>query len=39
MWDWATEDPHSFFMVDLRDRERMFRRNFDEVIVLSEAER
>ena len=32
MWDTATTEPNDFFLVDLRDREKMFRKNWDCVL-------
>jgi hypothetical protein len=32
LWDKATEEPHSFLLVDVRNKQRMFRRNWDEVM-------
>lgn len=35
MWDWATEEPHSFFFIDMdaKDKRLRFRKNFDTLIV------
>jgi hypothetical protein len=37
LWDLATEEPHAFLLIDVRNRARMFRKNWD--LVLSPAKR
>lgn len=32
LWDYATEKDHDFFLIDVRSKERQFRRNWDEVL-------
>jgi len=34
LWDAATENKYDFLLIDVRNREAMFRRNFDEVLTI-----
>jgi hypothetical protein len=34
LWDLATAEPHAFLLIDVRNRERMFRKNWDTVLAM-----
>jgi hypothetical protein len=34
MWDFACKEPHDFFMINFDSKDKKFRRNFNEIIIL-----